>query len=236
MSLLRCVIALFCVAATALLASCGGGGGGDDDGPDTIAVTYDVASIDRNMLISNSNSIDLVVTLSSVPSERTFTVVLADQPGLFARTAVVVQTGPRTFQATLRLLDTMPTGVYTGTLSFRLCRDPACASEYRLSGTALPYSIHFWPRVKLDIVSRGVRVSADLISYRVVTGEQITLISNVPVNWGKGSSIGSDLVNVTTTPTQWTGQIVGTPGGFVSVTADSIAVGDGQTVGFDLLP
>ena len=232
MSVIRRALALFGIAATALVASCGGG----DDGPDTIEVAYDVASVSKNLLLGSPGSVDLGVTLSSVPKQAAVVVVLIDRAGILSGSASVVQTGPNTFRATLSLLDTIPVGTHTGTLSFRLCRDVACASEHPLSGAALPYSIQVWPRVTIDLVQRGVTShNAEIGSHPVTVGEQVTLISNVPVTWSKGSSItGNDLQNFTSTPTQWTGQIVGTPGGFVGVVAQSIAVGDAQQVIFDL--
>ena len=77
--------------------------------------------------------------------------------------------------------------------------------------------------------------SSDVSSYHVASGAQITLTSNVPVTWSKGSSlVGTEFQNVTSTPTQWTGQIVGNPGSFIGVLVQSIAVGDAQQMIFDI--
>ena len=229
----RRLLRSLCTAATVLLVACGGGG---SDSPQTIGVSYNVASLTKAGLVGVADSLVVTVTLSPVPSGNVYVVVVADRPGLIRSPAFVFQTGANTFEATLSLLDTVPVGTYAGMFTFRLCRDPACATEYPLSGAALPYSIQVWNRVAIDVLQGGVLShAADVASRRVVSGEQITLTSNVPVTWSKGSNlIGTDFQNVTSTPTQWTGQIVGSPGGFVGVLAQSIAVGDAQQVLFDI--
>lgn len=228
----RRLLASFCTASV-LLAGCGGGG---SDGSDTIRVTYNVASITKQALVGVAESLVVTATLSSLPSGNVYVVVVADRAGLIGSPAFIFQTSPKVFEATLTLLDTLPVGTYSGTVTFRLCRDPACASEYELSGAALPYSIQVWPRVAIDVLQGGVLShAADVASYHVASGEQITLTSNVPVTWRKGSSLlGTEFQNVTSTPTQWTGQIVGSPGAFIGVLVQSIAVGDAQQVLFDI--
>jgi hypothetical protein len=80
--------------------------------------------------------------VNPVPNATVYVRVLDPGHLLVPGPVSVTDNGNGNFSAFLPVNTNQPIGAYSGALTVELCKDPACASAYSLSGNSLPYSIH----------------------------------------------------------------------------------------------
>jgi hypothetical protein len=133
-----------------------------------------------------------------------------------------------TYSATLSTVASLAEGLHEGTLTLRLCTDPVCNGELPLRGATLQYSITVAPLLSLTPKVGGVALTpTGSDSYMITSGQTVTITSNLPVTWAKGSSIGAaTLTTVSQTQTEWVvtvtaSELVGVVGNWVHSTPPS---------------
>lgn len=138
----------------ALLTGCGGGGGGSGGsggGTTTPAVspalTFTPASISASAVAGTSLTLSVVaaVTRPSDFSGATVFASVTDSNNVILPSSSVVRDSDSQYHAVLLTSPTLAAGNYKGSLSVRLCRDSACASQFPGAPVALPYDLTVIP-------------------------------------------------------------------------------------------
>jgi hypothetical protein len=217
------------VTACTLLAACGGGGGGGSslstDPGATSRMAFIPQSVQAVQAQNFEENIQVQATISPVPTgAQLFAIVAADKP--------VIQTGNLFFvinpddsaTVTLTTERSLVPGTYDGQLTVHICRDAQCRDEVNLTGNVLPYSIKVLPAVQVQVTGvLASNVLGNAHDYLVDAGATVVLTSNIPVTWSRGSSIlSAGLQEISSTPTRWEGQILGSGGDFIGILASAV--------------
>lgn len=197
------------------LTGCGGGGGdsgnsggsssGAAEGPVVVSLLPRTVT---HYFQSDRQSPEIPVvsvhaTVSNAPTTPVYPVVLEDKPVLQPGLHSLTLNPNGSFSASLPLNPDLPVGRHTGTLTLLLCRDPACASTYAVSGGELPYEITVTPGVRIEVLVNGVTRSG-FLSLR--DGDVLSLQTSQPVRW-MVNPLGAEAVNQVSTSTNWSATV-----------------------------
>jgi hypothetical protein len=217
--------AAFAVLVVFVGTACGGGGGGGG-GDATIGVTFNPATVHvcAQHGYTDVATVHATATLDHVPNDIVQVRVTVTAGILNAPFITIGPQAGNVFPINAPVLSGLTLGAHTSAISFELCRDAQCASQYALSSSSLPYTVEVVDPASLSVTINGVPVStgtpAD--SYNVHSGDTVVITSSAPVTWGTGSSGGPPTVSTTSqSTTSWTGVITGTPSEWIEVTASS---------------
>jgi hypothetical protein len=132
------------VLAAAALLACGGGGGDDD----ALHLSFSTNPLFRHVFMDELATfrVSLTGTVNPLPTGDTY-VGISDSSGLFDGFEITTD-GTSQFGATLRVRANATPGSHTGTLHIQLCKDPSCASQYKVSPSTLPYEVRVLPIVQ----------------------------------------------------------------------------------------
>jgi len=208
------------------LVACGGGGGGGGDAatPASIEVSIDPAPLTAAWLDSwIPDPLTVTARLSVVPTGTVYPVVVLDQAVFVEESVSVSQVDASTFSMNITPVSGLAVGEYTGTLTLRLCKDAACASEYTLVGGRLPYTLTVNPALVVTISIDGVAQTHSggipyeatpgfPLTFDISSGVTVELNSHAPVQWITDTH-GQDatITTLSSTPTTWRGTISGSP-------------------------
>lgn len=137
----------------ALLTGCGGGGGGSSGGGGTTtpaaspALTFTPASLTASAVAGTSLTLNVIAAVAR-PSDFSGATVFAsvtDSNNVILPSSTVVRDSDSQYHAVLLTSPTLAAGNYKGSLSVRLCRDSACASQFPGAPVALPYDLTVIP-------------------------------------------------------------------------------------------
>jgi len=137
----------------ALLTGCGGGGGGGSSGGGTTtpaatpALAFTPASITASAVAGTSLTINVMAAVAR-PGDFAGATVFAsvtDSNNVILPSSTVVRDSDSQYHAVLLTSPTLAAGNYKGSLSVRLCRDSACASQFPGAPVALPYDLTVIP-------------------------------------------------------------------------------------------
>lgn len=222
------------------LFGCGGGGGGSAGGgvslvvnPPTLSAQYATAGQAVSQPAAN-----LVITPSSPLVGAIYVLATADAqvlaPGAYSAGA-----GPNgTLYLSLPFNPNLSPGTYTGNITLRFCRDPACATEIAVTGARIPYVVTVNPAIQISVFVNGTLATSQPI--QIVSGDVLALQSTTPVSWSQISG-GANRTNEVSTSTTWSATIVyatsppGGPASF-SVIASDIANQAQVTTSVSVLP
>jgi len=172
-------------------------------GDDAIAVTFD-GSLD-GFFIASSNypqptPVLIKAKLSRDPVGTVYPVIVDSQQVLSTQWGgFTVTKGPDgAYSGYLTPKAGMAPGVYSGKLQLRLCKDPACAAEYKLTGGEFPYKLEYAADVTLTAKLNGTPVkdirgmtsvsSGKTMQFVALDGAVVQVESNIPVTWTVTSS------------------------------------------------
>jgi hypothetical protein len=230
--------------------ACGGGGGPSTNSTNVTSVTFSTKTATASFVQNQkqyvtSQSPDPIVsitaTFSSLPTGTIYPVI-AESTGVFVTGSnAVIQNSSTTFTTTLKPDVTRAPGVYQGTLTLLLCKDPACSAQYQLSGGTLPFVVTITPELNVSVKINGVLQAQVMTpgmpgSYTVIAGQTFELDSNMPISVGYSSGLGMPVVtpSVTNTSTLWQATVstgaYGNSLGFVVMPADNSQYGVGFTL------
>jgi hypothetical protein len=185
-------------AFVAVIAFAGCGGGGSDGQADnTIHVTFNATSLTFPTWDDwPASGAYVKATVSPLPSQQPYVFLLDSGSAFVPGTAVVTALGGGTFGMMVDINPALAPGEYRGTLTVKLCHDPACTQPYALSGGTLPYDItvlHAVPgltpptaTVTIDDVTvastNGVLNGAGVQTYTVsmASGHTVELLPSMP--------------------------------------------------------
>jgi hypothetical protein len=106
-------------------------------------------------------------------------------------------------------LKTLPAGMYTGTFTLQLCKDPGCAAVYPLTGGSLSYRITITPQVtttatatiKINDVVQAVAAGPPDVNgavhyvFSIPTGATLELDTSIAmVSWSYVTTFGAPTV------------------------------------------
>lgn len=216
------------------LASCGGGGGG---GSDATRVTLSPASITSSFVsndpaTSGPSAISVTASFSPAITTVVYPVIAQDKPVLNSGPVVASRNPDGSYTVQLQPNGTLAAGSYSGNITLRLCKDPACASEYALSGAVLPYNFTVTAALSVSMKINGVPAT-DIRSFTAATsgrtfeitaasGDVITLDSSIPVTWVPvvAGTTAATVTPISSSTIQWQGTVAGsTSSGYIGITA-----------------
>lgn len=192
------------IAGTILLAALVAGCGGGSESSTTVTLNPD--SISATFAGNNQSvdmpGIDITASVSPPISSLVYPYVIDEKGVLIQGGQVVNQNVNGSYSTRLYFNRTLSSGIYTGTLMLKLCKDVACSSVHSINGGTLPYTLTVTPGI--EIVSATINgVSASPSSLKVKSGDVVTLQSSVPVTWSTSSS-GVILSDKRESSTEWT--------------------------------
>lgn len=167
--LVRTLIVLIAIAAS--LAACGGGGGGGSSGgssgnssSSSLSVALASTSGSASATESSAASLGTTATITGTVPSGAVVDLQYDSAVLASGTATAGAAGIYTISAQTKS-DLAP-GTYTGTLTFRLCKEAACTTVYPGSTATYAYTVDIklrdWQTYQRDAAHTGfVNMSYD---------------------------------------------------------------------------
>jgi hypothetical protein len=98
----------------------------------------------------------LAATVTPVPTDSAYVIVEDSGEAFVPGDVIVMAAGPETFEASLPIKDVLLPGTHSGTLTVKICRDPACAQPYPLSRSTVPYDVTVLPVAQTPVVPTAV--------------------------------------------------------------------------------
>ncbi|MGC3998240.1 MAG: hypothetical protein QM767_12460 [Anaeromyxobacter sp.] len=181
------------VAALAVVLTACGGGGGGGGGP--IEATFSPDSITREFYEDDgSKGFGTRVTLSPNPGSAAG-VLIEDPANVLENNTYVNDLGFGHYYLAMNLRYGIPDGHYVGALTFHICRNESCSSEYELSASTMSYDFLVKPvpddlaLLEADFTSDGVQIqptrvagygSRRIYEVAVGSGDVLEIIPELP--------------------------------------------------------
>lgn len=149
---------LVVILVMAILAGCGGGGGGGGGGASAgntgstqpevpPALTFSTPVLKATFASQSFTTFPVTGSIarpSDFDGATKVYVLVVDDKGVLSPTVNAAVSGT-SFSAILSPSTSLAAGLYTGSLSVKLCRDASCASQFPGSPVSLPYEFHVAP-------------------------------------------------------------------------------------------
>ncbi|WP_183023441.1 hypothetical protein, partial [Variovorax sp. UMC13] len=215
-----------------------GGGGGED----AIQVTFNPSSLSGSYVLNDPNSsgpgvVLVKARLSSTPAGTLYPVIADPKSFLTNVPGVQIATRDPDGAYSMLLLPRLPAsaGVVEGELTLHLCKDSACASEYKLAGATLPYRYVYDEALSVTLNVNGVpatginnikaATSGKTFQTNVASGDVLELNSSIPVTWSAYpmGSTNATINPISSTSKNWKASVTNnTYTGYVSIKATPI--------------